>query len=62
MGGFDSGVPDAFMLDGIRATYEAVGVPFESLDRDEIMRRFPQLNVPEATIGYDRTGLQPAGG
>lgn len=52
VGGFDFGAPDAFMLDGIRATYEAVGVPFESLDRDEIMRRFPQFNVPEATIGY----------
>jgi monomeric sarcosine oxidase len=52
VGGFDFGSPDAFMLAGIRATYEAVGVPFEAVDRDEIMRRFPQFNLPEDTIGY----------
>ncbi|HEX5692308.1 MAG TPA: FAD-dependent oxidoreductase, partial [Roseiflexaceae bacterium] len=44
--------PGAHMLAGIRATYEALGVPFETLDRDEIVRRFPQFRLPEGTIGY----------
>ena len=52
VGGFDFGSPNAFMLDGIRATYQAVGVPFEAVDRDEIVRRFPQFNLPEDTVGY----------
>ncbi|MCC6792223.1 MAG: N-methyl-L-tryptophan oxidase [Thermomicrobiales bacterium] len=50
-GGLDIGVPDAFALDGIRATFERTGVPFELLDRDEIQRRFPQFTIPEGTIG-----------
>src|SRR3569832_1584026 len=52
VGGFDFGAPDALALDGIRATYQAAGVPFEALDRAEIMRRFPQFNLPEDVIGY----------
>jgi sarcosine oxidase len=52
VGGLDMGVPGAHMLDGIRATYEALHVPFEALDRDEIVRRFPQFRLPEGTIGY----------
>jgi sarcosine oxidase len=50
-GGLDIGAPAAFALDGIRATFEATGVPFEQLDGDEIMRRFPQFTLPEGTIG-----------
>jgi monomeric sarcosine oxidase len=52
VGGFDFGSPDAFMLAGIRTTYEALDVPFEAVDRDEIVRRFPQFNLSEDTIGY----------
>lgn len=52
IGGLDLGVPDALALDEIRQTYEAAGVPFEALDRDEIVRRFPQFQLPEGTIGY----------
>lgn len=52
IGGFDFGSADAVMLEGIRETYEATGVPFEAVDRDEIMRRFPQFNLPEDIIGY----------
>jgi sarcosine oxidase len=52
VGGFDFGSPNAFMLAGIRATYEALDVPFEAVDCDEMMRRFPQFNLPEDTIGY----------
>ena len=51
-GGFDFGAPNAFMLDGIRATYEAAGVPFEAVDRDEIVRRVPPFTLPEDTVGY----------
>lgn len=52
VGGIDFGVPGALALDGIRATYEAAGVAYEALDRDAIMRRYPQFNLPEDTIGY----------
>lgn len=52
VGGLDFGPPGAVMLSGIRATYEAVGVPFETLDRDEIVRRFPQFHLPEDIVGY----------
>jgi sarcosine oxidase len=51
IGGLDIGTPDALALDGIRATYQSTGVPFEQLDRDAIVRRYPQLNVPAETIG-----------
>ena len=52
VGGLDFGAPDALALDGIRATYQAAGIPFEALDGDEIMRRFPQFNLPAGTMGY----------
>src|SRR5262245_28187637 len=51
IGGLDIGMPDALALDGIRATYQSTGVPFEQLDRDTIMQRYPQFNLPEGTIG-----------
>jgi sarcosine oxidase len=51
VGGLDIGPPDALALDGIRATYLAAGVPFDQLDRDAIVRRFPQFNLPEGTVG-----------
>jgi sarcosine oxidase len=50
-GGLDVGLPDALALDGIRATYEATGVPFEILDGDGITRRFPQFRFPAGTVG-----------
>lgn len=52
VGGLDFGAPDALLLREIRATYEALGIPFEALDRDEIARRFPQFRLPDATVGY----------
>jgi len=52
VGGIDFGAPNALALDGIRATYQAAGIPFESLDRDEIMRRYPQFNLPEDIVGF----------
>lgn len=50
-GGLDLGTPDAFALAGIETTFDATGVPYEKLDRDEIALRFPQFNLPEGTIG-----------
>jgi monomeric sarcosine oxidase len=50
-GGLDIGAPDALALDGIRETFTQTGVPFELLDGDEVMRRFPQFSLPEGTIG-----------
>jgi sarcosine oxidase len=52
VGGLDFGAPDALALDGIRATYLAAGIPFETLDRDEIMRRYPQFNLPDGIVGF----------
>lgn len=52
VGGLDFGLPNAHALAGIRDTYEALDVPYEALDGDEIMRRFPQFNLPAGTIGY----------
>ena len=51
VGGLDFGPPNARALGEIRATYQATGVPFEQLDRDAIMRRFPQFNLPAGTVG-----------
>jgi sarcosine oxidase len=51
VGGLDIGTPDAQALDEIRATYLAAGVPFVALDRDAIMARFPQFQLPEGTVG-----------
>jgi sarcosine oxidase len=51
VGGLDIGTPDALALDEIRATYLAAGVPFAALDRDAIMARFPQFQLPEGTVG-----------
>ncbi|MGI9255249.1 MAG: FAD-dependent oxidoreductase, partial [Thermomicrobiales bacterium] len=50
-GGLDLGLPDAEYVDDIRACYERCDVPYEALDRDEIMRRFPQFNLPEGMRG-----------
>jgi sarcosine oxidase len=51
IGGLDLGFPDALALDEIRATYMAADVSFEALDRDTIMARYPQFNLPEGTVG-----------
>ncbi len=50
-GGLDVGTPDAHEMDGIVHTYETLGMPYERLDGDELRRRYPQLNLPDGTIG-----------
>jgi sarcosine oxidase len=50
-GGLDVGTPDAYQMAEIIQTYEALTMPYEQLDRDELRRRYPQLNLPEGTIG-----------
>jgi sarcosine oxidase len=50
-GGLDVGLPDAHAMPGIVRTYDTLGMPYERLDRDELHRRHPQLNLPEGTIG-----------
>ncbi len=50
-GGLDVGTPDAYEMEGIVRTYETLGMPYERLDRDELRHRYPQLNLPEGTIG-----------
>jgi sarcosine oxidase len=50
-GGIDIGTPDAHDMARIPGTYDALGLPYERLDRDEIGRRYPQFNLPEGTIG-----------
>ena len=54
-GGIDVGVPDAYNLQRIPATYDALGLPYEWLDHDELGRRYPQYRFPEGSIGlYQR--------
>ena len=50
-GGVNAGLPHANELAGIARTYDALGVPYERLDPDELRRRFPQLTFPDGTIG-----------
>jgi sarcosine oxidase len=54
-GGIDVGTPDALAMDGIAHTYESRGLPYERLDRNELRRRYPQLDPPEGTIGLYQT-------
>jgi sarcosine oxidase len=54
-GGLDLGTPDALAMDGIAQTYESLGLPYERLERDELRRRYPQLDPPEGTIGLYQT-------
>jgi glycine/D-amino acid oxidase-like deaminating enzyme len=49
-GGFDFGPPHATYLDGIRQTYLALNIPFEDIRGDEIIRRFPQINIPSDSV------------
>jgi monomeric sarcosine oxidase len=51
MGGLDFGSPDSHLLSGIQATYDALGIEYDLLDRAEMIRRFPQFNPPEVVIG-----------
>jgi sarcosine oxidase len=42
-------------LDALRRTFEANGVPYETLDRDECARRFPQFRLtPSQEAVYQR--------
>ncbi len=50
-GGLDIGAPDAYRLEEVAHTYDALGMPYERLDRDGLQHRFPQLTLPEGTIG-----------
>lgn len=50
-GGLDVGTPDAYEMAGIARTYASLDLPYERLDRDDLRRRYPQLNLPEGTIG-----------
>ena len=50
-GGLNAGLPHAHAMDGIARASEALGVPYERLDTDELTRRYRQLTFPEGTIG-----------
>jgi sarcosine oxidase len=50
-GGINAGLSHANELAGIAQTYDALGVPYDRLDSDELRRRFPQLTFPDGTIG-----------
>jgi sarcosine oxidase len=49
VGGLDIGSPQA--LESFHTAMQAAGVPFEPLDRDEIIRRYPLFVLPEDTAG-----------
>ncbi len=50
-GGLDIGTPDAHHLPEVEATFTALGMPYEKLYRAQLEARFPELNLPEGTIG-----------
>lgn len=50
-GGLDVGAPDALAMDEVALTYETLGMPYQRLDRGELRRLYPQLNLPEGSIG-----------
>jgi sarcosine oxidase len=50
-GGIDVGTPDAYNLRSIPETYDALGLPYDWLDHDELGRRYPQYRFPEGSIG-----------
>ena len=50
-GGLDFGAPGAHGLAEIGENYRARGIAHEVLSADEIMRRFPQLNLPGEISG-----------
>jgi monomeric sarcosine oxidase len=50
-GGIDFGVPGAHGLADIERNYRERGIEHERLTADEIMRRFPQMNLSPETIG-----------
>jgi sarcosine oxidase len=50
-GGLDIGTPDAYEMAGIEQTYQTLGMSYERLDRADLRQRYPQLNLPEGTIG-----------
>jgi len=63
-GGLDLFPPGAIVAPvGHIASMSALGVPFEELDAAEIMRRFPQFQVEDGTVGIyqAQSGLAPAG-
>jgi monomeric sarcosine oxidase len=51
-GGLDFGVPEAHGLQEIGQNYRERGIAHEAMTADEMMRRFPQLNLPGETIGF----------
>jgi sarcosine oxidase len=54
-GGFDFGPPDSATISGIRNTFRALNIPFDDIHGDEIMRRYPQINIPaSSTVLYQR--------
>ncbi|MFT4037232.1 MAG: N-methyl-L-tryptophan oxidase [Thermomicrobiales bacterium] len=50
-GGLDIGQPDAYHLPEVEETFAALGMPYEKLDKAQIEARFPELNLPEGTVG-----------
>jgi sarcosine oxidase len=62
-GGVDLFPPGAAIpMDDYTLSMGARGVPFEVLDRDEVLARWPQLRLPEGTTALfqERTAIVPA--
>ena len=51
-GGLDFGPPDANNAPEMIAAMRTCGVPFDLVDRDEIVARFPQLRPPDGAAGF----------
>ncbi len=51
-GGLDFGPPDANYIAEMRDAMALAAVAFDEVDRDEIVRRFPQIDPPEDAHGF----------
>ncbi len=51
-GGVDFGPPDATYMNEMRSAMRLSGVPYEEVDRDQIVARYPQLTPPDDATGF----------
>jgi sarcosine oxidase len=49
--GMNVGLPHADAMEEVAHTLDSLGVPYERLDHDELLRRYPQYSFPEGSIG-----------
>ena len=61
-GGIDIGPPGDSRLEACKSSMDSEGVPYEEIDRAEILRRYPQFNLKDNACGVvqETTGILSA--